>query len=92
MRKGIALKLKQMIDAGDIRKITGGKIDAQVVSVVVDEKTGKVYYGISGFKQNPTRRADIFDFLKNRIDDVGEPLTNYPLDNCGEFNALKMPF
>ena len=86
--KGIALKLKQMIDAGDIRKITGGKIDAQVVSVVVDGKTGKVYYGISGFKQNPTRRADIFDFLKNRIDDIGEPLTNYPLDNCGEFNAL----
>jgi hypothetical protein len=86
--RAIAKRLRNMIESGEIRKITGGKIDANVVNVVVDKTTGKVYYGISGFSQNPTRRAETFGFLQNRIKAVGEPLMNYPLDNCGEFNAI----
>ncbi|MGE5417108.1 MAG: hypothetical protein ACM3UZ_10290 [Acidobacteriota bacterium] len=45
-------------------------------------------YGISGFAQNPTRRPEICQFLIDRMEAVGTQIENYPLNNCGEFNAI----
>lgn len=83
-----------MINKKEIVKTTGGKINAKVVTVAIDGKTGKVYYGISGYKANPTRKllsnneTEQHEILKKMINDFGESLTNYPIDNCGEFNAV----
>ncbi len=87
--KGIAYKLRDMINTKQIVKATtGDKIKATVVTVAVDNKTGNVYYGISGFKNNPTRRSETIEFLQQRLKEVGNSKYNYSLDNCGEFNAI----
>ena len=83
-----------MIRNKNIVKTTGGKISAKVVTVAIDDKTGKTYYGISGYKYNPTRKllsnneTEQHEILKTMINNFGESLTNYPIDNCGEFNAI----
>jgi hypothetical protein len=92
--RGIANRLRNMINSGQIRKLTGGKIDASVVTVAVDRKTGKVYYGISGKNApdaplwNPTRRNTVSQSVSDRLEAVGESKTNYDLDNCGEYNSI----
>ncbi|WP_141213069.1 RHS repeat domain-containing protein, partial [Brevibacillus laterosporus] len=86
--KQYASSLRDGILNGTIRKTTGGKIDAKVLSVGVDKKTGEMFYGISGSKNNPTRLNETHTDLQKIIDRKGVSETNYPLDNCGEFNAI----
>jgi len=72
---------------GDITKPTGGKINSKVITAGVDINTGDVYYGTSGMKNNPTRTTT-HPQMQEIIDKVGGSQTNYPLENCGEFNAV----
>ena len=83
-----ASSLRDGILNGAIKKTTGGKIDAKVLTVAVDKKTGEMFYGISGSKNNPTRLNETHPDLQQIIDHKGVSETNYPLDNCGEFNAI----
>lgn len=92
--KSLSIKLAEMIREQKIKTVNSGKIKGKIVTVCIDKKTGKVYYGISGYKSNPTRRVDANNItitnnmLANMINNLGESLTNYPIDNCGEFNAI----
>ncbi len=78
---------RQAILNGDITKPTGGKINSRVVTAAIDTSTGDIYYGISGMNNNPTRNATN-PKMQAILDNVGRPMTNYPLENCGEFNAI----
>lgn len=69
-----------------ILKTTGGTINAKVITVAIDTNTGKVYYGISGQNGNPTRIPP-HPKMKEMLERF-ETMTNYPLDNCGEYNAV----
>ena len=72
---------------GDITKTTGGKINSKVITVGVDINTGDTYYGISGMNNNPTR-SPTSPIMQDIIDSVGTSQTNFPLENCGEFNVV----
>lgn len=78
---------RQAILNGDITKPTGGKINSKVVTAAIDTNTGDIYYGISGMNNNPTRNA-INPQMQAILDSVDGTMTNYPLENCGEFNAI----
>ena len=88
---------RQQIINKIVTKTTGGKIESKVATVVIDTDTGKIYKGLSGIKGNPTR-GDVNDFLAKHLENSKKileeagfkkgSLTNYPLDNCGEFNAI----
>ncbi len=78
---------RQAILNGDIIKPTGGKINSKVVTAAIDTNTGDTYYGISGMNNNPTRNA-INPQMQAILDSVDGTMTNYPLENCGEFNAI----
>lgn len=78
---------RQAILNGDITKLTGGKINSKVVTAAIDTNTGDIYYGISGMNNNPTRNA-INPQMQAILDSVDGTMTNYPLENCGEFNAI----
>ena len=78
---------RQAILNGDITKPTGGKINSKVVTATIDTNTGDIYYGISGMNNNPTRNA-INPQMQAILDSVDGTMTNYPLENCGEFNAI----
>ncbi|TVX92045.1 hypothetical protein FPZ44_02630 [Paenibacillus agilis] len=86
--KEYASNLRRGIIDGVIKKTTGGKIDAKVLTVAVDKKTGEMFYGISGYKNNPTRLNETHKDLKRILNHKKDSETNYPLDNCGEFNAI----
>ena len=78
---------RQAIINGDITKLTGGKINSKVVTAAIDTNTGDIYYGISGMNNNPTRSATNPQ-MQAILDSVDGTMTNYPLENCGEFNAI----
>ena len=78
---------RQAILNGDITKPTGGKINSKVVTAAIDTNTGDIYYGISGMNNNPTRNV-INPQMQAILDSVDGSMTNYPLENCGEFNAI----
>ena len=78
---------RQAILNGDITKPTGGKINSKVVTATIDTNTGDIYYGISGMNNNPTRNT-INPQMQAILDSVDGSMTNYPLENCGEFNAI----
>lgn len=78
---------RQAILNGDITKPTGGKINSKVVTAAIDTNTGDIYYGISGMNNNPTRNV-INPQMQAILDSVDGTMTNYPLENCGEFNAI----
>lgn len=87
LAKNSAVQYRNEILNGNITKTTGGKINSKVATVAVDTYDGHVSYGISGMKNNPTRNpvnSTMNDILSNQ----GQSYTNYPLDNCGEFNAI----
>lgn len=92
--KSLSIKLAEIIREQKIKTVNSEKIKGKIVNVYIDKKTGKVYYGISGYKSNPTRRVDANNItitnnmLADMINNLGESLTNYPIDNCGEFNAI----
>ena len=66
---------------------TGGKINSKVVTAAIDTNTGDIYYGISGMNNNPTRNV-INPQMQAILGSVDGSMTNYPLENCGEFNAI----
>jgi len=72
---------------GDITKTTGGKINSKVMTAAIDIETGDIYYGISGMNNNPTRNT-INSQMQSILNSVDGTMTNYPLENCGEFNAI----
>lgn len=78
---------RQAILNGDITKPTGGKINSKVVTAAIDTNTGDIYYSISGMNNDPTRNA-INPQMQAILDSVDGTMTNYPLENCGEFNAI----
>jgi hypothetical protein len=78
---------RQAILNGQVTKTTGGKINSKVVTAGVDTNTGEIYYGVSGMKNNPTRTS-IHPKMQSILDNVGTSQTNYPLENCGEFNVI----
>ena len=86
--KQYAFNLKENILNGVIRKTTGGKIDSKVLTIAVDKKTGEMFYGTSGMKNNPTRLDDTHTKLQKTLNNKVNSETNYPLENCGEFNAI----
>ena len=73
--------------SGDITKTTGGKINSKVVTAAIDTNTGDIYYGISGMNNNPTRNMTNPQ-MQEILNSVNGSMTNYPLENCGEFNAI----
>lgn len=90
-----AQQLRNMINNGTITKTTGGRIREAVVTVAVDKQTGKIYYGISGPRSlntdplsNPTRRLERNQQLDVYFENAGNSSYEYPLNNCGEFNAI----
>lgn len=103
--KSVAQELKNRINSGMIKKTSGGKLNESVVTVAIDKFNGKMFYGISGFK-NPTRRAkgkysawltERFESLKNYISTIPgkaneETLMSWKWNNCGKFNALANAF
>ena len=78
---------RQAILNGEISKTTGGKINSKVITAAIDTNTGDIYNGISGMNNNPTRNATNPQ-MQAILDRVGSSMTNYPLENCGEFNAI----
>lgn len=86
--KAIVEKLRSYVKSGVIRGTDGKKIDQSTITVAADKSNGKVYFGISGKANNPTRRAETATWLTERIKSVGSSLMPYDLDNCGEFNAI----
>ncbi len=87
MLKSNVSSYRQAILNGDIIKSTGGKINSKVVTAAIDTNTGDIYYGISGMNNNPTRNA-INPQMQAILDSVDGTMTNYLLENCGEFNAI----
>ena len=87
MLKSNISSYRQAILNGEITKPTGGKINSKVVTAAIDTNTGDIYYGISGMNNNPTRNA-INPQMQAILDSVDGTMTNYPLENCGEFNAI----
>lgn len=87
MLKSNISSYRQAILNGDITKTTGGKINSKVVTAAIDINTGDIYYGISGMNNNPTRNATNSQ-MQAILDSVNGTMTNYPLENCGEFNAI----
>ena len=78
---------RQAILNGDIIKPTGGKTNSKVVTATIDTNTDDIYYGISGMNNNPTRYA-INPQMQAILVSVDGTMTNYPLENCGELNAI----
>ena len=78
---------RRAVLSGDITKTTGGKINSKVVTAAIDTNTGDIYYGISGMNNNPTRNMTNPQ-MQEILNSVNESMTNYPLENCGEFNAI----
>ena len=78
---------RQAILSGDITKTTGEKITSKVVTAAIDTNTGEIYYGVSGMNNNPTRGI-INPQMQAILDSVNGSMTNYPLEKCGEFNAI----
>lgn len=89
LAKSSAQDLRESIINGNITKTTGGKINSKVVGTGIDTNTGNIYQGISGMKNNPTRNS-ISTKVQELLDQVGISQTNYPLDNCAEFNIIKI--
>lgn len=87
MLKSNVNSYRQAILNGKITKATGGKINSKVITAAIDANTGDIYYGISGMNNNPTRN-DINPQMQVILDSVDGSMTNYPLENCGEFNAI----
>lgn len=87
MLKSNVNSYRQAILNGEITKTTGGKINSKVITAAIDTNTGDVYFGISGMNNNPTRNA-INPQMKAILDSIDGSMTNYPLENCGEFNAI----
>lgn len=54
----------------------------------IDTNTRNIYRKISGMKNNPTRNS-INPKMQELLGRVGSSQTNYPLDNCAEFNIIK---
>lgn len=80
-----------MINNKEIVKTTNGKISSQVVTVAIDKASGHVYYGLSNPLNNPTYSNTTHPFLKNLIDNAGDPPITYKGNgfyNCGEYNAI----
>ena len=86
--KAIVERLRNDVKTGAIRGTDGKKITERTITVAVDKSNGKVYFGISGTANNPTRRTETAAWLTKRIEAVGFPLMPYDFDNCGEFNAI----
>lgn len=78
---------QQSVLNGLIAKTTGGKINSKVLTAAIDTNTGDIYYGISGMNNNPTRGLTNSQ-MQSILDQVGSSKMNYPLENCGEFNAI----
>ena len=87
MLKSNVNSYRQAILNGKITKATGGKINSKVITAAIDANTGDIYYGISGMNNNPTRNV-INPQMQVILDSVDGSMTNYPLENCGEFNAI----
>lgn len=86
--KAIVEKLRSNVKNGIILGTDGKKISESTITVAADKSTGKVYFGISGKTNNPTKRTTTAPWLTERMNAVGESLMPYPLENCGEFNAI----
>lgn len=87
MLKSNVNSYRQAILDGEITKATGGKINSKVITAAIDTNTGDIYYGISGMNNNPTRTI-VNPQMQAILDSVDGSMTNYPLENCGEFNAI----
>ena len=96
--RAIAAVLAKKVKNGDIRKTTGGKLDAVVVSVAVDVSNGKVYWGVSNKddNKNPTFNENRCKFISDRLSDIKykygynekDGVNGKGLINCGEYNAI----
>ena len=87
--KNTAIEIAQDIVDGKIRKTTGGRLPAKSLTVAIDLDTDEIYYGVSGKNNNPTRLKPYNAKMSKFMEKVNnESLTNYTLDNCGEFCAL----
>ena len=85
--KQAAEEYRNKVKNGEIKKTTGGKLKSKVATVGVDSKTGKLYYGLSGMGHNPTRNSVTHPTMQNMLKEKTTQ-TNYPLENCGEFNVI----
>lgn len=87
MLKSNLSDFRSAVLSGDITKTTGGKINSKVVTAAIDTNTGDIYFGISGMNNNPTRNMTNPQ-MQEILNSVNGSMTNYPLENCGEFNAI----
>ena len=100
--RAIAAVLAKKVKNGDIRKTTGGKLDAVVVSVAVDISNGKVYWGLNNNNvdkdNNPTfsGKTNRCGFISDRLADIKykygyneeHGVNGKGLINCSEYNAI----
>lgn len=87
MLKSNLSNYRSSVLSGDILKTTGGKINSKVLTAAIDTNTGDIYYGISGMNNNPTRTLTNPQ-MQEILNGVNGSMMNYPLENCGEFNAI----